>query len=208
MNNNDINNKASEEEADNPVVILDGYEDTTKRMNDFASYYDENGEQWCSIKEAVKITGRSDATIRRYLKNGDIRYKKEFSPYGEMYVLLQKDVEMIAEAETMKMMKRDSGKRDITLEIRRIIESYESSALIPIKEQLDELTDAQSTLQESIVQKNEQLKNIDNQHQQLLEAMEELKKTINEQQDKIDEQQQYIDAQKSKGFWGRLFGKN
>lgn len=205
MNNNDINNKTSEEEADNPVVILDGYEDATRKMNDFVSYYDENGEQWCNIKEAVKITGRSDATIRRYLKNGDIRYKKEFSPYGEMYVLLQKDVEMIAEAEAMKVMKRDSGKRDITLEIRRIIESYESTALIPMKEQLDELLEAQSALQESMVQRNEKL---DNQHEQLLETIEELKKTVNEQQGKIDEQQQYIDTQKNKGFWGRLFGKN
>lgn len=213
-NNQNQGNEVNSQPIENPVDILDGYNDDIipkRRDNDFSTYIDDNGEQWCNIKEATKITGKSDATLRRLVKSGTIEYKMVPSPYGEMYMLKQRDVELIAEAEMMKMMKRDSSKRDLTIEIRKILEVYESTALIPIREELNGLNEAQAELQGKIEEEGkkteDQLASITAQNEELLGKIKELTGLVEEQQTKITEQQEYIDAQKSKGFWGRLFGK-
>lgn len=169
---------------------------------------DDEGVAWYGIKAAARVIDKSDATVRRYVKAGKIRHKIESSPYGDMYLLRKDDVDIIAQDEQMRKMKHTAGRADLSIEMQRFFESYESMILPPLKENILSIKETQDGIQSALESTNQNLDKIVEKNNQLEKTVSEMKEAMEAQQKKIEEQQEYIEAQKKKGFFARLFGKN
>ena len=211
------NNKEFIEEgfsSEDIVSVLEadefGFDDKESlyKQTEMAITVDENGVTWYSLKKAAQIIGKSVSTVRRYAKEGHIQHKIEVSPYGEMYFLKKDEVDIIAYNQQMKVMKKSAGRADLSIEMKRFLETYESSILSPLQESISMIGETQQSIQNSIEDTKNNLDKAIEKNTQLEKTILEMKETMDEQQKKIDEQQEYIEAQKKKGFFARLFGKD
>ena len=216
MDENRVSQAESHENVSDTIVEEPEIEiQESKEDNETSSPYDmailtdeETGEQWCTIKYAAKLTGLSYSTIRRYTKDGRLKYRTEDSPFGRVNYVRISDIENYKAAYDLDKAKRGVRAGDYQFEMTSYIRSAFAPSISEIHKALDKLEDTQSELSRSINEENEsrraQFDKINAQNEELISKIGELSEIIARQETAINELKT---AAEKKSFWNRLFGK-
>jgi len=124
-------------------------------------------EGYFDIKQAAEKLGISTRTVRRYIKTGRLSAHKVKSPYGEVWVIPEEEVNTAQEITDVVSVKREYDVKDLALAINQYLNQRDKK----LDKKLDQIMARLDRMEQLVIEREKRLKERD---QKLMECIRKI----------------------------------